>query len=380
MSRSHCLVLVAGLALGSVAVRSQVPSDWPTYPVAEAPGALRAAIQQGDMVIISLQDAALKELTRELARGGPAGAIMSCHLDATGEAYRVAREEGIAAGRTSDRVRNPLNAPRPWAVPIVTKYAGRPAAGIDGFAVDLGDRVGLLRPITHRAMCASCHGPEEKFDPRVRAELKDRYPVDRATGFKEGDLRGWFWVEVPKKAGVDTPRNGGMANGTDQDAEVLADFDRRIQAYIGLHRRLEGPLPPLKVSSNPFEIQQARDALGEAIRRARADAKQGDIFTAPIAAVFRRLVKDGCRARFTELLEIVNEEVEHPIVPPRVNERWSATAPFCLMPPDVLNALPALPEELEYRFLNRDLILYDSHANLIVDFITDAIPPTTGSD
>lgn len=380
MSRIHLFVLVAGLAIGSVAVRSQVSSQWPTYPAAEAPGTMRVAIQRGDMVIISVQDAALKELTRELTRGGPAGAIMSCHLDATGAAYRVARKEGIAAGRTSDRVRNPLNAPRPWAAPIVAKYAGRPAAGVDGFAVDLGDRVGLLRPITHRAMCASCHGPQEKFDPRVRAELKDRYPVDRAIGFREGDLRGWFWVEVPKKAGVEAPQNGSIENGKGQDAEVLADFERRVQAYIDLHRRLEGPLPPLKVSSNPFEIQQARDALGEAIRRARAGAKQGDIFTPPIAAVFRLLVKDGCRARFDELLAIVNEEVEHPIVPPRVNERWSATAPFCLMPPDVLNALPSLPEELEYRFLNRDLVLYDGHANLIVDFIKDAIPSTTGSD
>jgi hypothetical protein len=36
-----------------------------------------------------------------------------------------------------------------------------------------------------------------------------------------------------------------------------------------------------------------------------------------------------------------------------------------------------LPEELEYRFINRDLVLYDGHANLIVDFVRDAIPPTT---
>jgi hypothetical protein len=27
--------------------------------------------------------------------------------------------------------------------------------------------------------------------------LAARYPDDRATGFAPGDLRGWFWVEVP---------------------------------------------------------------------------------------------------------------------------------------------------------------------------------------
>jgi hypothetical protein len=44
-----------------------------------------------------------------------------------------------------------------------------------------------------------CHGIEEQLNPRVRAELKDRYPKDQAIGFRDGDLRGWIWVELPKK-------------------------------------------------------------------------------------------------------------------------------------------------------------------------------------
>jgi len=56
-----------------------------------------------------------------------------------------------------------------------------------------------MRPIAHRAACSPCHGIETQLTPRVRAELKDRYPKDRAVGFKDGDLRGWLWVEVPKK-------------------------------------------------------------------------------------------------------------------------------------------------------------------------------------
>jgi hypothetical protein len=35
----------------------------------------------------------------------------------------------------------------------------------------------------------------------------------------------------------------------------------------------------------------------------------------------------------------------------------------------MLCSLPQLPEELQFRFMNRDLILWDVHANLIVDFI-----------
>ena len=31
----------------------------------------------------------------------------------------------------------------------------------------------------------------------VKEALAASYPADRATGFREGDLRGWFWIEVP---------------------------------------------------------------------------------------------------------------------------------------------------------------------------------------
>lgn len=198
MFRTHLILTVAAALAGSVGGRMQV-AELPTYPLAAAPAELRFAIQRGDMVIVSLQNAVLSELTRELNQGGPGGAMKSCHLDATAIAQRVGREEGLAAGRTSDRLRNPLNAPRPWAAPIVRQYAGRRAAGVDGFVVDLGDRIGVMRPIAHRPMCGSCHGPADRLSPAVTAALQDRYPSDKATGFKDGDIRGWFWVEVPKQ-------------------------------------------------------------------------------------------------------------------------------------------------------------------------------------
>jgi hypothetical protein len=42
----------------------------------------------------------------------------------------------------------------------------------------------------------------------------------------------------------------------------------------------------------------------------------------------------------------------------------------------LLAVLPPLPDELQYRFMSHDLILWDVHANLIVDFITGALSPT----
>jgi hypothetical protein len=191
-------VVGAVAVLGGTAGHAQATREWPTYAVADAPESFRPAIHRGDLLIVSLQSALLSELRSGLADGGPSRAIVSCHLDAVAVAQWIARRDGVAAGRTSAKLRNPTNAPRPWAAAIVARYAEARAAGTDGFAVDLGDRIGLLRPIVEQRMCESCHGPLSKIDAAVRARLTELYPVDRATGFREGDIRGWFWLELPK--------------------------------------------------------------------------------------------------------------------------------------------------------------------------------------
>jgi hypothetical protein len=141
----------------------------------------------------------LRELEEELDRGGPSWAIGSCHVDVIKLSAHLRRYEGIAAGRTSDRLRNPMNRPRAWAAPILDATAGVLARDIEGFAVDLADKVGVMRPIVETRMCASCHGRAETMEPAVRRALTLRYPTDRAIGFTEGEIRGWYWVEVAKR-------------------------------------------------------------------------------------------------------------------------------------------------------------------------------------
>jgi hypothetical protein len=199
MTRRGLALLAAAMFLSGGLPAAQPGPPFPTYKISQAPPEFRRPIQRADLVIVELHDAMLAELSRELDRGGPAGAILACHVDTTAAAYRAARDEGINVGRTSDRLRAPTNRPQPWAAPIVAENAGKRASDVEGFAVDLGDRVGVLRPIAERPMCAACHGESDKLDPRVRQELTDRYPKDLALNFRTGEIRGWFWVEVPKK-------------------------------------------------------------------------------------------------------------------------------------------------------------------------------------
>jgi hypothetical protein len=44
------------------------------------------------------------------------------------------------------------------------------------------------------------------------------------------------------------------------------------------------------------------------------------------------------------------------------------------VPVNILARLPRLPDDIEYRFLGRDLILLDARARVILDRIPSAIP------
>ena len=195
------LALLLGLlaACGVAAVLdAQSPPKPPMWRISEAPAELKPAISRADAFIAAQHSALVRQLARALAEGGAGFAIQTCHLEATNNASWIERRQGYPIGRTSDRLRSPTNAPRPWAAAIVHAYAGKRAADVDGFAVDLGDRVGVMRPITMRPMCEACHGMPGKISPAVRAALDERYPRDRAVGFKTGEIRGWYWMEIPK--------------------------------------------------------------------------------------------------------------------------------------------------------------------------------------
>ena len=168
------------------------------YPEKEAPPELAASVERADAALLVLRTSLLETLTTELSRGGPPGAVDVCRDVAQEITASAAREKGIALGRTSHRLRNPKNAPRNWAREIVESHAGKKAADAQSYVADLGDRVGVLRPIGTIGMCGSCHGGDEALDLLAREKIAAAYPQDQATGFGVGDLRGWMWAEAPK--------------------------------------------------------------------------------------------------------------------------------------------------------------------------------------
>jgi hypothetical protein len=154
-------------------------------------------------------------------------------------------------------------------------------------------------------------------------------------------------------------------------------FLHSVDEYVALHRQLEAPLPPEVVTADLERLFEPRKVLAAAVRAARADARQGDIFTPDIAQYVRAIMADALEKGGIEDMLATVEDENSVHVPARVNGDYPAGRSVAMMPPCVLAALPSLPPELHYAFIGRDLILWDMHAGLIVDFVPNAIPETT---
>jgi len=153
------------------------------------------------------------------------------------------------------------------------------------------------------------------------------------------------------------------------------ELTKRIDAYVALHRRVAATLPTKQPTDDAAAIVQRQKALAAAIRAARSDAQQGAIFTPAVAADYRRIIYTDLRARAPDDRAGVRREV--PRMPFAVNDEYPQSTPLATVPAIVLAHLPRLPDEVQYRFFGRHLILLDVDANLIVDYIPDALPPSS---
>jgi hypothetical protein len=157
------------------------------------------------------------------------------------------------------------------------------------------------------------------------------------------------------------------------DAQLLQEFQRRIEHYSDLHDRVEKQGPRLEETADPADIVAARETLAQNIRAARKDAREGDIFTPEIRRLFRRLMYPQLKgAEGVETKDVIKQDAPTAVTL-KVNATYPENQPLPTVPPNLLAALPKLPDHLEYRIVKKDLILRDVDANLIVDFVPNAI-------
>jgi hypothetical protein len=156
-----------------------------------------------------------------------------------------------------------------------------------------------------------------------------------------------------------------------EEARVFRDFDLRVMDY----EKLRKAAPSLRTTDQGKEIVSRRQTLAQAIRTARPNARQGDIFTPEISAQFITIIRRtlegpaGSTPRKT-----IRQGDPVAGVKLSVNAAYPEHLPTTTIPPTLLRRLPELPERIAYRILGRDLLLQDTEARLIIDLIPAALP------
>jgi hypothetical protein len=190
-----------------VSTNQNAPATW--TPIDAAALSPQQILQRDHAV--AARDAMFRQLFTRLSEAmqtpgpdgapvGPAGAIGVCHEEAPAIARAIGQEMGVSIGRTSDRLRNPANTAPAWTATLLESRPDQPR-----FATSTDGSLGMTMPIKLGANCLACHGPTEQIAPPVRQAIAKLYPHDAAVGYAAGDIRGWFWVEVPQVINVAKP-------------------------------------------------------------------------------------------------------------------------------------------------------------------------------
>lgn len=175
----------------------------------------------------------------------------------------------------------------------------------------------------------------------------------------------------------------------DMDPEALHKFQHEVEEYVELHQELLKRVPNVTPHSTSEEIAAHRKKMTDAIRAERADEKQGAIFKPKVAAAFRQLINEQMAGSegpaILASMREGNPKVEG--TPTRrnpnseglvqvqvaVNAVYPDAAPASSVPSSLLLKMPPLPDQVKYGFVGSALILRDTEASVILDFVPDVV-------
>lgn len=145
------------------------------------------------------------ELRAALGDKGPAEAISVCKERAPKIAADVSKASGYSVKRVSPKNRNPAGVPDAWEAEAQTGLEKRLAAGEKPETLDTwqvvqtsqGKVFRYAKALPVQPVCLTCHGDPATIPDGVKARLAAEYPLDKATGYGPGMIRGIVSVQRP---------------------------------------------------------------------------------------------------------------------------------------------------------------------------------------
>jgi len=158
------------------------------------------------------------------------------------------------------------------------------------------------------------------------------------------------------------------------EQKLLSGFSKKAKDYIDQEQSLAAN--KMKPTSDVAKLEHQRKLLRDAVQQSRPNARQGDFFTPEVAPVFRKVLAQVLNGPDGEKIKASLRHAE-PGAPARfsVNGEFpnESGQPIQSVPPTVLKALPQLPKGLEYCIAGDTLALRDSSANMVIDYLPNAL-------
>lgn len=147
------------------------------------------------------------KLKKEIETNGPESAVSVCKIIAPQIAADLSKQTGWKVSRVGTRVRNAESGtPDAWNAKALAGFAERMKQGEKPDAMERVEVVAMpsgqiylryAKAIAIQPMCMTCHGSAKDIPAGVKARLQAEYPLDKATGYSVGELRGAVVVMRP---------------------------------------------------------------------------------------------------------------------------------------------------------------------------------------
>jgi hypothetical protein len=175
----------------------------PTSPPAVLSADVRnAAVQRGKAIAAETFSLLSSNLQSALQQGGVSNALPFCSLAASPLTAGMAGKHGVGIRRVTHKPRNPAGRADATELAVLNHFE----AGLTGTNLPpplvtnfTASTVTFFAPIVlNNELCLKCHGePAKDISAENLAIIHQHYPQDEATGFKLGQLRGAWRIDLP---------------------------------------------------------------------------------------------------------------------------------------------------------------------------------------
>jgi hypothetical protein len=157
-------------------------------------------------------------------------------------------------------------------------------------------------------------------------------------------------------------------------AAGMEEFQKRLNAYLALRESLSDKVKALSPTPDSAELTSRQEALAAAMKAARADAKPGDLIPKEVAEQIAAAVAAD-RKRRKPVAKAATLAEAPPLPAPAINRTYPADVALPTVPPLLLAQLPKLPDNLQYRFYGRHIVILDGDLQIITDYVSNVLPP-----